>query len=368
MAGIGFRDVHKRYGDVEVIRRLDLAVGEREFMVLVGPSGCGKSTALRMIAGLEQASFGDVIIGDRRVNDVAPKERDVAMVFQSYALYPHMSVRENIAFGLMIRKLDAAEINRRVQEAAQTLGLVEVLDRKPKALSGGQRQRVALGRAMVRRPQVFLFDEPLSNLDAKLRVSMRGEIARLQRSLETTTLYVTHDQTEAMTMGDRIAVFAPIAEAGETTLKQVGCPLDLYDRPQNLFVARFIGSPHMSLFEAVVDETGSQARHTAFTAQAPAGAKPGAKVMLGLRPEDVRRAGDHGWSRPMALSAIVDFVETLGHEVILHCRIGPDIVLAKIHDHTHLPRMGDAIALEANIDKIHYFDTTTERRLERTAS
>jgi multiple sugar transport system ATP-binding protein len=363
MAAIAFHGVGKRYGDAEIIRNLDLSIQDKEFMVFVGPSGCGKSTALRLIAGLESVTNGDIRIGERRVNDVQPKERDVAMVFQSYALYPHMTVRENISFGLKIRKMPTAEIEARVNDAARMLGLEAMLDRKPKALSGGQRQRVALGRAMVRRPQAFLFDEPLSNLDAKLRVGMRSEIARLQRRLETTAVYVTHDQTEAMTMGDRIAVLAPLAEAGASTLKQVGKPLDLYDRPQNLFVARFIGSPHMSILRLAVREDGAALVHPAFTAPAPTGARAGGDVMFGIRPEDVRMSHDHGWTQFARLTATVEFVETLGHEVILHLRAGPDLLLAKSSDHAHLPKLGDQLSLDINLAKAHHFDPITEDRM-----
>ncbi len=257
MASITFEKAVKRYGAVEVIRGLDLEVRDREFMVLVGPSGCGKTTALRMIAGLEELSEGELRIGERRVNDVHPKDRDVAMVFQSYALYPHMSVFENLAFGLRTRNVPGAEIRQRVEQAAAVLGLGELLDRRPKALSGGQRQRVALGRAIVRQPAVFLFDEPLSNLDAELRVQMRAELARLQQRLATTTVYVTHDQVEAMTLGQRIAVFAPLAAGRDANLQQVGAPLEIYDRPANAFVATFMGSPRMNLLRVSVTADGA---------------------------------------------------------------------------------------------------------------
>jgi multiple sugar transport system ATP-binding protein len=363
MAAIGFQGVGKRYGDTEVIKALDLAIQDREFMVFVGPSGCGKSTALRMIAGLETPSSGDIAIAGKRVNDAPPKERDVAMVFQSYALYPHMTVRENISFGLKIRKLPPADIEQRVKDAAIMLGLETLLDRKPKALSGGQRQRVALGRAMVRRPQAFLFDEPLSNLDAKLRVGMRTEIARLQRRLETTAVYVTHDQTEAMTMGDRIAVLAPLAEAGLSTLQQVGKPLELYDRPRNLFVARFIGSPHMNIVDTITADDRATLKHPVFNAPAPKDARAGTKVTFGIRPEDIRRAGDNNWTNKVAFQAVVEFVETLGHEVILHVRAGPDLLLAKSSDHHDLPRMGDTIAFEMNAAKAHLFHHETQERM-----
>jgi multiple sugar transport system ATP-binding protein len=316
-----------------------------------------------MIAGLETPSAGDIAIAGKRVNDAPPKERDVAMVFQSYALYPHMTVRENISFGLKIRKMPSAEIEQRVKDAAVMLGLENLLDRKPKALSGGQRQRVALGRAMVRRPQAFLFDEPLSNLDAKLRVGMRTEIARLQRRLETTAVYVTHDQTEAMTMGDRIAVLAPLAEAGLSTLQQVGKPLELYDRPRNLFVARFIGSPHMNILQTVASEDRASLRHQAFSAPAPTDVRAGANVTLGIRPEDIRRAGDHAWARSIAFQATVEFVETLGHEVILHVRAGPDLLLAKSSDHANLPGIGDTLDFAMNAAKAHLFNPETQERM-----
>src|SRR5512146_1483310 len=259
MARIVFQGIAKRFGDVSVIEQLDLEIFDQEFMVFVGPSGCGKSTALRMIAGLEEPSEGTRVIGDRVVNDVHPKDRDVAMVFQSYALYPHMTVRENIAFGLQIRKVPQTEIDKLVDEAAGILGLKPLLDRKPKALSGGQRQRVALGRAIVRKPSVFLFDEPLSNLDAELRVQMRAEISKLQHRLRTTTVYVTHDQVEAMTMGQRIAVLSACDKAHprETNLMQCGSPMDLYDRPDNIFVARFIGTPNMNIVRARLSDDGT---------------------------------------------------------------------------------------------------------------
>src|SRR6478672_7890339 len=252
MATVTFENVQKMYGDFQAVKDLNLEIGDGEFMVLVGPSGCGKTTSLRMIAGLEEISAGTLRIGDRIVNDVPPKDRDIAMVFQSYALYPHMSVRDNLAFGLKLRKVPKAEIERRVNEAAETIQLQKLLDRKPKELSGGQRQRVALGRAIVREPAVFLMDEPLSNLDAKLRVQTRAEIARLHQRLQTTIIYVTHDQVEAMTMGDRIAVMS----AG--VLQQVGPPQELYERPTNKFVAGFIGSPAMNFVNVTASTDGGK--------------------------------------------------------------------------------------------------------------
>jgi len=368
MARIAFQGIAKRFGDVSVIEQLDLEIHDHEFMVFVGPSGCGKSTALRMIAGLEEPSEGTLVIGDRVVNDVHPKDRDVAMVFQSYALYPHMTVRENIAFGLQIRKVAPAEIDRLVDEAAGILGLKPLLDRKPKALSGGQRQRVALGRAIVRKPSVFLFDEPLSNLDAELRVQMRAEIAKLQHKLQTTTVYVTHDQIEAMTLGHRIAVLAPMGKERKSNLKQVGTPLDLYDRPQNVFVAKFIGTPNMNTMKATVNADATRLATSAFEAPVPenwrAGLKPyaGRQVLMGVRPEHVGEAAAHSWALTASLGGNVDIVETIGHEVIVHLRSGDDLVIAKLGAH-RIPRFGERIDLDMNCEAIHLFDLETEQRL-----
>ena len=291
MARVVFDRVEKRYGDQVVIRDLSLSVEDREFLVLVGPSGCGKSTALRMIAGLEEITGGSLSIGDRVVNDVHPKARDIAMVFQNYALYPHMTVFENMAFALKLRKVAKETIEARVREAARSLEIEHLLERRPKALSGGQRQRVAIGRAIVRDPTVFLMDEPLSNLDAKLRVSMRAEIKKLHKRLATTFVYVTHDQTEAMTLGDRIAVM----RGGD--LQQHGTPLEVYDRPANLFVATFIGSPQMNLFDARLEVAEGRARITApgleMDVPAEAHHRPG-KVVVGLRPEHMEPVAEAG--------------------------------------------------------------------------
>jgi multiple sugar transport system ATP-binding protein len=370
MAGIAFESVSKRYGDVAVIANLSLDIKDGEFMVLVGPSGCGKSTALRMIAGLETISDGKMKIGDKVVNDLKPKDRDVAMVFQSYALYPHMTVRQNVAFGLEVRKMPKAEIDKRVGEASALLGLDPYLDRKPKALSGGQRQRVALGRAIVRDPSVFLFDEPLSNLDAKLRTGMRAEISRLQKRLGTTAVYVTHDQTEAMTMGHRIAVLAPLAEAGDSNLMQVGTPLELYDSPNNVFVARFIGAPSMAILEAGLDgRTLTQAALTKPVTlpkkwQADSAIK---SVLIGFRPEDVKIAGTENFKNAAHFSGDVEMVETLGHEVLVHVKVGETTLIAKSFGHASVPELGDAIQLEANLDKMHVFDAATSQRLSEQA-
>src|SRR4051794_12819427 len=294
MASVGIRDVKKAFGPTQVIHGVDISIGDGEFVVLVGPSGCGKSTLLRMIAGLENITGGEIRIGERVVNDVPPKERDIAMVFQNYALYPHMSVFENMAFGLKLQKVPKRTINERVNEAAKILGLDELLQRKPKALSGGQRQRVAMGRAIVRHPQVFLMDEPLSNLDAKLRVQMRSEIARIQHDLGVTTIYVTHDQTEAMTMGDRVAVI----RKGE--LQQVDSPQALYEQPVNLFVAGFIGSPAMNLLEATLRrgegwwvELGANrlpVPDEVVAARPDLQAYEGRRIVVGIRPEDMEDA------------------------------------------------------------------------------
>jgi len=368
MARIAFQGIAKRFGDVSVIEQLDLEIHDQEFMVFVGPSGCGKSTALRMIAGLEEPSEGTLVIGDRVVNDVHPKDRDVAMVFQSYALYPHMTVRENIAFGLRIRKMPDAEIDKLVDEAAGILGLKPLLDRKPKALSGGQRQRVALGRAIVRKPSVFLFDEPLSNLDAELRVQMRAEISKLQHRLKTTTVYVTHDQVEAMTLGHRIAVLAPMGKERKTNLKQVGTPLELYDKPQNVFVAKFIGTPNMNMVKATVNGDATQLQASGFslpvTARWRDGLKPyaGRDVLMGVRPEHVGEVGAHDWPATAPLGGIIEIVETIGHEVIVHFRCGEDMIIAKLGAH-RIPRFGEQVGLVMDCDAIHLFDPQTEQRL-----
>src|ERR671933_968944 len=318
MAEIELRDVTKRYDDgFEAVKNVDLDIKDGEFMILVGPSGCGKSTALRMIAGLEDISEGDLKIGGEVVNDLAPKDRDIAMVFQNYALYPHMSVRENMGFALKLRKTDQGEIDRRVEEAAKVLDLEQHLDRKPANLSGGQRQRVAMGRAIVREPKAFLMDEPLSNLDAKLRVQMRAEIARIQQTLKVTTLYVTHDQVEAMTMGHRVAVM----RGG--VLQQVDEPERIYDAPTNLFVASFVGSPAMNLLEADVERSGDaiacRLGDTAVPAPPSLAAYVGRRVAVGVRPEHVHPAFGH--SDGVRLGGLVLLVEPLGSEVLVHVEV-----------------------------------------------
>jgi multiple sugar transport system ATP-binding protein len=363
MATVTFEHVNKQYGDFLAVNDLNLEIGDGEFMVLVGPSGCGKTTSLRMIAGLEEITSGTLRIGDRVVNDVPPKDRDIAMVFQSYALYPHMSVRENLAFGLKLRKVPKPEIERRVNEAAETIQLQKLLDRKPKELSGGQRQRVALGRAIVREPAVFLMDEPLSNLDAKLRVQTRAEIARLHQRLETTMVYVTHDQVEAMTMGTRIAVM------NEGLLQQVGTPQKLYDEPINRFVAGFIGSPSMNFVEVAVDGKDDTARlvgpgdwavPTPQRLRGIAGDIAGKKLVAGFRPEHLE-IGDAG-SDSASFQARADVVEYLGHEELLHVSAANQDIVA-IVDSEHRVRPGDVIKLTLPLSKLHLFDDETGEAL-----
>ncbi len=362
MAGVVFRDVAKRYGDVSVIEGMNLEIQDQEFMVLVGPSGCGKSTALRMIAGLEEISAGTVSIGDRVVNDLPPKDRDIAMVFQSYALYPHMTIRENLEFGLKIRKTPQAEIDRLVTEAAGLLGIEKLLDRKPKQLSGGQRQRVAVGRAITRKPAVFLFDEPLSNLDAKLRVQMRAEIGKLQQRLKTTTVYVTHDQVEAMTMGSRIAVMK------DGKLQQVGTPLQVYERPENTFVAAFIGTPPMNFLAATLADDGSRLSAPTLGLPVPASLRPltagkdGKAVVVGIRPENLLDPAKPARGETARLTVQVDIVEPLGHEVIVHGRAGDDVLVAKVEPH-RAPRVDSSVELVVELDALHLFDAASERRL-----
>jgi multiple sugar transport system ATP-binding protein len=362
MAEVTLSHVAKSFGEVKVIEDLNLDVHDQEFIVLVGPSGCGKSTVLRMIAGLEEITSGEVRVGGRRVNDLAPKDRDIAMVFQSYALYPHMTVRQNLEFGLKMRKIPKAERDKLVEEAAQILDIAHLLDRKPKQLSGGQRQRVAVGRAIVRKPAVFLFDEPLSNLDAKLRVQMRAEISRLQQRLKTTTVYVTHDQVEAMTMGHRIAVLK------DGKLQQVGTPLEVYERPENLFVANFIGTPPMNFFTAEVADGGARLVAGAFALPVPdalralAAKHAGRKVAVGVRPENLVEVGKptRGATAPITLE--VEIVEPLGHEVVLHGRAGEDRFTAKL-DPTRVPRQGEKVEIAVEIEALHLFDPESEKRL-----
>jgi len=354
MATVTFDHVYKRYGEVTAVSDLNLEIGDGEFMVLVGPSGCGKTTSLRMIAGLEEISEGTLRIGDRVVNDVAPKDRDIAMVFQSYALYPHMTVRDNLAFGLKLRKVPKAEIEKRINDAAGILQLERLLERKPKELSGGQRQRVALGRAIVREPAVFLMDEPLSNLDAKLRVQTRAEIARLHQRLNVTTVYVTHDQTEAMTMGQRIAVMS------EGLLQQVGTPQQLYDNPVNRFVAGFIGSPAMNFMDMTLQGDSLQDGELRFPVPArfrqAATDAAGGQVVAGIRPEHLDLGDVTGDAATIRGNAEV--VEYLGNEELLHVDVlGKELIA--IVDSSHRVRPGDVVDLKVPLDKLHLFDASS---------
>jgi multiple sugar transport system ATP-binding protein len=321
MANIELRDVTKRYPDgFEAVKHMDLDIQDGEFMILVGPSGCGKSTALRMIAGLEDITEGELKIGGEVVNEKAPKDRDISMVFQNYALYPHMSVRDNMAFPLKLRKMDQAEIDKRVGQAAEVLDLEQHLDRKPSQLSGGQRQRVAMGRAIVREPHAYLMDEPLSNLDAKLRVQMRTEVSRIQKRMETTTVYVTHDQTEAMTLGDRVAVM----RAGE--IQQVDTPMELYNNPKNLFVAGFIGSPSMNFMPGTIE--GGKLKLPMMEVDLPEGASEASgDVIAGIRPEnfeDVAEVDDDARDHGATFKATIDVVESMGSELYVHFNIASE--------------------------------------------
>jgi multiple sugar transport system ATP-binding protein len=354
MAGVRFENVAKRYGAVSVVEDLNLEIRDHEFMVLVGPSGCGKSTALRMIAGLEEITAGQISIGDRVVNELQPKDRDVAMVFQTYALYPHMTVRGNIEFGLKMRKVPQADMNRAVDEAAETLGIRHLMDRKPKELSGGQRQRVAVARAIVRDPKVFLFDEPLSNLDAKLRVQMRAEITKLQNRLQTTVVYVTHDQIEAMTMGHRIAVMK------DGKIQQVGTPMEVYDRPANVFVAQFIGTPPMNFVDATVRD--GQLVAGALGLPCPRPVADGLQVRIGIRPENIRASEQQARGAIARITALVDLVEPIGHEAIVHTSAGAQTLVAAFDAHT-MPRVGSTIELFVEIEKMHLFDAASEARI-----
>ncbi len=360
MARVKLDNVRKVYDGHVAVEEVSFEVADGEFVVLVGPSGSGKSTVLRMIAGLEAISAGEIFIGERIVNDVAPKERDIAMVFQNYALYPHMSVYENMAFALRLRKLPKEEIDSRVRETAAILGLGAELDRNPRHLSGGQRQRVAVGRAIVRKPQVFLFDEPLSNLDAKLRVQMRREISRLHRELAATMIYVTHDQVEAMTMGDRIVVMS------EGRVQQVDAPLQLYNHPVNTFVAGFIGSPAMNFRRGMVTKRGDEIRfhadHDGFVIPLPSETSLritedlDTPVILGVRPEHLAVASE---GTPGAIELHLDTVEPMGHAIFLHGRAGEHDITARVAPQS-LPEPGGRVWLMPDATKLHFFDAATE--------
>ena len=365
MASLSLRNVYKVYdGNVTAVKDFNLEIADKEFIIFVGPSGCGKSTTLRMIAGLEDISKGELYIGDTLVNDVAPKDRDIAMVFQNYALYPHMTVYDNMAFGLKLRKTPKEEIKRRVEEAARILGIEQFLERKPKALSGGQRQRVAMGRAIVRDPKVFLLDEPLSNLDAKLRAQMRTEISKLYQRLGTTFIYVTHDQTEAMTLGTRIVVMK------DGVIQQVDTPQNLYDCPCNMFVAGFIGSPQMNFIEAVIAKKGSNYTLNFDKYEVPipadkcAGGKldtyVGKEVIFGIRPEHVHDEAELLAKADMTFDANVDVTELMGAEIYLYVNIAGQPITARV-DPSSKSKVGDKIKICFSLDMLHIFDKDTEQ-------
>ncbi|MBW2030982.1 MAG: ABC transporter ATP-binding protein [Deltaproteobacteria bacterium] len=366
MANVLLRDLTKRFDDVIAVNNINLEIRDREFMVLVGPSGCGKTTTLRMIAGLEEVTEGEIFIGDRLINNLPPKDRNIAMVFQSYALYPHMSVFDNMAFGLKMRKIPKGEREARVRKAAEILGIEELLERKPKQLSGGQRQRVAVGRAIVRDPQVFLFDEPLSNLDAKLRVQMRTELKKLHERLQATVVYVTHDQVEAMTMGDRIVVMK------DGVVQQVGTPLELYNSPSNLFVAGFIGSPSMNFIPCRLVEEENRLYLDAgdFRVALPdsmASKLAQAKerdLIFGIRPEDIHeeKEGHERVSQRATIGATVNVIEPLGREISLDITTGSHTLTALLGASARVG-VHDPIRLAFNMEKAHLFDKETGRAL-----
>lgn len=367
MASVTYDHVNKRFGNVNAVNDLTLEVKDKEFLVLVGPSGCGKSTALRLLAGLEELTSGNIYIADHLVNDVPPKDRDIAMVFQSYALYPHMNVYDNMAFGLRLRKTPKPEIDRRVKEAAEILGIAALLDRKPRQLSGGQRQRVALGRAIVREPKVFLMDEPLSNLDAKLRVQTRAELAKLHQRLETTFIYVTHDQTEAMTMGTRIAVLK------DGLLQQLDTPQNLYDHPQNMFVAGFIGSPAMNFFPARLLEQEGKVYVLADSFRLPVPAERASRLrphlsremIFGIRPEDIndRALASPSVAQDAVIKAQVEVAELMGSEIFLYLSTGKHNFTARVEPRS-AARPGSPVEVVLNMQKMHFFDPQTEQRID----
>lgn len=349
MGSVALKDIRKSYGSVEVLHGIDLSIQDGEFTVLVGPSGCGKSTLLRSIAGLESISGGDICIDDSVINTLAPKERNIAMVFQNYALYPHMTVARNMGFSLRLARESQSEIDRKVRDAAEILDLVSLLDRYPRQLSGGQRQRVAMGRAIVRDPKVFLFDEPLSNLDAKLRVQMRSEIKELHQRLKTTTVYVTHDQIEAMTMADRIVVM----RGGQ--IEQIGTPLELYDRPASVFVAGFIGSPSMNFIPVRTNGDRLALETQEVLGSAPAGLSDGQEVIAGFRPEDIQLS-DSG------VSATVALIEPTGAETQLTLRTASNSIIMTTRDRVNL-KPGDSVNFSIASGKLHCFDATSEQAI-----
>ena len=360
MAEVHIQNLNKKFDEVHAVKDVNLGIRDKEFVVLVGPSGCGKTTTLRMVAGLESITSGRILIDDKVINDLPPMDRDIAMVFQNYALYPHMSVYDNMAFGLKMRKFDRADIARRVQEAAEILGIHELLKRKPRQLSGGQRQRVALGRAIVRHPQVFLFDEPLSNLDAKLRVQMRVELKKLHDRLGTTAIYVTHDQVEAMTLGDRVVVMK------DGFVQQVGEPLELYNEPANRFVAGFLGSPSMNFATVKVSqENGSiWAANAGMQIKAPPQCANrlsryiGQEVTLGIRPEDLHVASPTD-APDLGFDVVVEVVEKLGSEILLDVAVGPHTMVASVEPSVRV-NVHDRLRLALNPERLHFFDTQSE--------
>jgi len=349
MASVEIRDVRKAYGSAQVIHGVSVDIQDGEFVILVGPSGCGKSTLLRMVAGLENITGGEIRIGSRVVNNMAPKDRDIAMVFQNYALYPHMTVAQNMAFSLMLKKAPKGEITAKVNRAAEILGLTKLLDRYPRQLSGGQRQRVAMGRAIVRDPQVFLFDEPLSNLDAKLRVSMRGEIKALHQRLKTTTVYVTHDQIEAMTMADKIVVMH------DGIVEQIGAPLELYDRPANLFVAQFIGSPAMNVLEGRIESSGFAIGDLLLPVRNAPAASVGRPAYYGIRPEHFHLSED-------GVPAEVVVVEPTGSETQVFAKAGGRDITCVFRERI-TARPGEIIRVAPDPSLVHLFDKETEQRI-----
>ncbi len=363
MASVSYSHVLKKFGDFTALNDLNIQIEDKEFLVLVGPSGCGKTTALRCLAGLEEVTDGQVLIGNKVVNDIPPKDRDIAMVFQSYALYPHMTVYDNMAFGLKLRKVPKAEIQKRVEEAAGTLGIDHLLKRRPRELSGGQRQRVALGRAIVREPKVFLFDEPLSNLDAKLRVQTRSEISKLHLRLQTTFIYVTHDQTEAMTMATRIAVM------NKGVLQQLDSPQNLYDHPSNLFVAGFIGSPAMNFFPCHMRKDGNNlfVDSGEFAVKVPEAIAStlnsyvGKEMIMGVRPEDVHNPEfSPSGINAEPIDAKVDVTELMGNEILLHMISGDTNFVARVDPRTRFS-IGEKVKLVINMDNLHLFDPSANK-------
>ena len=359
MADVVLKDVTKIFDkEVYAVRDFNIEISDGEFVVLVGPSGCGKSTVLRMIAGLEEVTQGDIYIGDKIVNNIAPKERDIAMVFQNYALYPHMNVFDNISFGLKLRKVDSKEIEKRVNDAAEILGINHLMQRKPKALSGGERQRVALGRSIVRQPKVFLFDEPLSNLDAKLRVELRTEISKLHNRLKTTMIYVTHDQVEAMTLGEKIIIMR------DGVIQQKGTPVDVYDNPVNKFVAGFIGSPSMNFITGQVEDTqGLLFNKGSLSFPINSGAEDklkefvGKDIIFGIRPEDISISG-----KEEGIPMVVEILEMMGNEIYLYLTMDQNTIIARVPPDIKV-KEGEKVDVIFNFSKVHYFEPDSQKRI-----